>query len=48
LIQWAWYLLAFLSGSLLAWVIATASIACISEEDAIADLPGSQEIGSGS
>ncbi len=44
-IQWLWYLLAFMVGSLLAWVIAVATISRTSREEAIADLPGSREIG---
>jgi uncharacterized membrane protein ArfB len=44
-IQWVWYLLAFLLGSAVAWAIATISIKPTSEEDALA---GSREIGAGS
>ncbi len=47
-IQWVWYLLAFLLGSLIAWLVAAVSIKRTSEEDAIADLPGSREIGAAS
>lgn len=43
--QWLWYLLAFVAGSAVAWVIATISIRPTSEEEALADLPGSREIG---
>jgi uncharacterized membrane protein ArfB len=44
--QWLWYLLAFLAGSAVAWVVATATIPRTSREEAIADLPaGSREIG---
>jgi uncharacterized membrane protein ArfB len=47
-IQWVWYLLAFLVGSLVAWLGAAVTIKRTSEEEAIADLPGSREIGAGS
>ena len=47
-IQWAEYLLAFLLGSLVAWLIAAVTIKHAGEDDAIADLPGSREIGAGS
>jgi len=44
--QWLWYLLAFLVGSGVAWVIAALAIHRTSEEEAIADLPaGSRELG---
>jgi uncharacterized membrane protein ArfB len=48
LIQWGWYLIAFLLGSLVAWLIVAVSIKHTSEEAAIADLAGSQEIGADS
>ena len=44
-IQWVWYLLAFLLGSVVAWLIAAVSIKRTSEDEALADLPGSREIG---
>ncbi|BBZ31811.1 channel accessory protein ArfB [Mycolicibacterium confluentis] len=44
-IQWLWYLLAFLVGSLVAWLIAVVTIRRTSEEEAFADLPGSRQIG---
>ncbi|WP_328360726.1 hypothetical protein OG976_08910 [Mycobacterium sp. NBC_00419] len=44
-IQWLWYLLAFVAGSVVAWLIAIATVKRTSEEEAIADLPGSREIG---
>jgi len=44
-IQWLWYLLAFVIGSLVAWVITVLTIRRTSREEAIADLPGSREIG---
>jgi uncharacterized membrane protein ArfB len=44
-IQWLWYLLAFLVGSAVAWVITVLTVKRTSEEEAIADLPGSREIG---
>lgn len=43
--QWLWYLLAFVVGSAVAWIITVVSIKRTSEEEAIADLPGSREIG---
>ncbi|BBZ77667.1 hypothetical protein MANY_30040 [Mycolicibacterium anyangense] len=44
-VQWLWYLLAFLVGSAAAWLIAVATVKRTSEEEALADLPGSREIG---
>lgn len=44
-IQWVWYVLAFLVGSLVAWLVALAAVKRTSEEEAFADLPGSREIG---
>jgi uncharacterized membrane protein ArfB len=44
-IQWLWYLLAFVVGSLVAWVITMISIRRTSKEQALADMPGSREIG---
>ncbi|MGH3676575.1 MAG: hypothetical protein ACRDU5_12720 [Mycobacterium sp.] len=44
-IQWLWYLLAFVVGSVVAWLIALVTIRRTSEEEALADLPGSREIG---
>lgn len=43
--QWLWYLLAFLAGSAVAWVIAVTTVHRTSRDEAIADLPGSREIG---
>jgi uncharacterized membrane protein ArfB len=43
--QWLWYLLAFLVGSALAYVIVVLTVHRTSEAEAIADLPGSREIG---
>ena len=45
IVQWLWYLLAFLVGSAVAWVTTVATVKRTSEEEAIADLPGSREIG---
>jgi uncharacterized membrane protein ArfB len=39
-IQWLWYLLAFVAGSGVAWVIATRFIKPTSNQDVRADLPG--------
>lgn len=44
-IQWVWYLLAFLVGSLVAWLLTAATVKRTSAEEAFADLPGSREIG---
>jgi uncharacterized membrane protein ArfB len=44
--QWLWYLLAFLVGSAVAWVITVLTVPRTSRDEAIADLPaGSREIG---
>jgi uncharacterized membrane protein ArfB len=44
-IQWLWYLLAFVVGSAVAWLITIITIRRTSEEQALADMPGSREIG---
>lgn len=44
-IQWIWYVLAFLAGSLVAWGLAAATIKRSSADEAFADVPGSREIG---
>jgi uncharacterized membrane protein ArfB len=44
-IQWLWYLLAFVVGSLVAWLITVGTVKRTSKEKALADLPGSREIG---
>jgi uncharacterized membrane protein ArfB len=44
-IQWLWYLVAFVAGSAVAWLITIVSIRRTSEEQALADMPGSREIG---
>ena len=44
--QWLWYLLAFVAGSLAAYLIAVLTVHRTSREQAIADLPaGSRELG---
>ena len=43
--QWLWYLLAFLVGSAVSWVIYVLTVPRRSREEAIADLPGSREMG---
>jgi uncharacterized membrane protein ArfB len=43
--QWLWYLLAFVVGSVVAWLITVVSIRRTSKEEAIAALPGSREVG---
>lgn len=45
LIQWFWYLVAFVVGAGAAWLITVITIRRTSEEEAFADLPGSREIG---
>lgn len=45
LIQWFWYLVAFLVGSGLAALITVATVKRTSEEEAFADLPGSRQVG---
>ncbi len=44
-IQWLWYLVAFLVGSLVAWAIGVLTVKPKSESEAIADLPGARELG---
>lgn len=45
IVQWLWYLLAFVLGSLIAWVVTTTSIKHTSEQQAFADLPGAPGTG---
>lgn len=45
--QSCWYALAFVAGSGVAWVITMISIRRTSEEEALADIPGSRQIGAG-
>jgi uncharacterized membrane protein ArfB len=45
IVQWLWYLLAFVVGSLVAWLITVATIKPTSEEEALADLADGQELG---
>lgn len=45
IIEWLWYVLAFAAGSVLAWLISLLAVRHGSREDALADLPGSREIG---
>jgi uncharacterized membrane protein ArfB len=44
-IQWLWYLLAFVVGSLVAWLITVLTIKRTSEEEALADLPDARALG---
>ena len=44
-IQWLWYLPAFLVGSLVARLITVLTIKRTSEEEALAELPGAGELG---
>jgi uncharacterized membrane protein ArfB len=43
--QWLWYLLAFVLGSVVAWLITVVTIRRTSKEEAIVALPGSHEVG---
>jgi uncharacterized membrane protein ArfB len=45
IIQWLWYLVAFVAGSVIAWGATVLTIECTSEEEALADLPDSRQIG---
>ena len=45
IIQWLWYLVAFVVGSLVAWLITVLTIKRTSEEEALADLPDARELG---
>lgn len=44
-IQWLWYLAAFVVGSLAGWLISVVTVKSTSKEEAFAELPGSREIG---
>jgi uncharacterized membrane protein ArfB len=44
--QWLWYLTAFLAGSVLAWVTTILAVRRTSEEEVVAELPGSRATGS--
>ena len=44
-IQWLWYLVAFVVGSLVAWLITVLTIKPTSEEEALADLADARELG---
>jgi uncharacterized membrane protein ArfB len=44
-IGWLWYLLAFVLGSLVAWLIAVLTVKPTTEEEALGDLPGAGESG---
>jgi uncharacterized membrane protein ArfB len=45
IIQWLWYLVAFVVGSLVAWLFTVLTVKRTSEEEALADLPGARELG---
>lgn len=47
IVQWLWYLLAFVLGSLAAWVVTVTSVKHTSEQQAFADLTGVPETGAG-
>ncbi|MDX1887718.1 hypothetical protein [Mycolicibacterium sp. 120270] len=44
-IQWLWYLLAFLVGSLVAWLITVLTVKPTSESEALAELTRARELG---
>ena len=44
-IQWFWYLVAFAVGSAVALLMAGVAVKHDNEEQALADMPGSREIG---
>lgn len=44
-IEWLWYLLAFVVGSALTWGITVLTVKRTSDDEALADMPGSREIG---
>jgi uncharacterized membrane protein ArfB len=44
-IQWFWYVVAFVVGSAVAWSITIVLVRRTSEEQVLADMPGSREIG---
>lgn len=45
IIQWLWYLVAFVAGSAVAWAITVLTIRPTSREEALAALPGAREKG---
>lgn len=45
IVQWLWYLLAFVLGSLVAWVVTVTTIKHTSAQQAFADLPDAPETG---
>lgn len=45
IVEWLWYLLAFLAGAVLAWLVVRERITARSEDEAFSDLPDS--LGSG-
>ena len=42
-IQWVWYLVAFVMSSLIAWLVTSLTVKPTSEEEAFADLTGARE-----
>lgn len=44
-VHWLWYLLAFVAGSSIAWLLTVVSIRRTDREAAVAALPGSRELG---
>lgn len=45
IIQWLWYLSAFVVGSMIAWGTTVLAVKHTSAEEALADLPNSRPIG---
>lgn len=45
IVEWLWYLLAFVVGSVTAWLLGVLFVKYASKHEAIAALPGSREIG---
>ena len=44
-IQWLWYLLAFVVGALVAWLVTVLTIKPTRDEEARAEIPGARELG---
>ena len=45
LLQWSWYLLAYLLGALAAWLAVRAVVVPTSVEEALESMPGAREVG---
>lgn len=44
-IEWLWYLMAFVVGAVLAWLVVSSFVKARSEDEAFSDLPDSRGIG---